>query len=243
MERKKAQLKKKIFIRGKLRTITGLHIGGSDQSLSIGGVDNVVVRDPITSMPYVPGSSIKGKMRTLVEKLHGLIDKEGKVYQPDEKAPEEGKLLGKVFGVSAQSKLDEPTRLIVRDAMLTEESAKELERLETDLPYTEVKTEVTINRLTSAANPRQMERVPAGAEFAFEMVLNIYQGDDEKELLKMVFEGMELLQDDFLGGSGTRGYGKIKLFVDNLHYKDVNTYKELQPEKEYAEVKIPEALK
>ncbi len=243
MEREKAQLKKKIFIRGKLKAITGLHIGGSDQSLSIGGVDNVVVRDPITSMPYVPGSSIKGKMRTLVEKLHGLIDEKGKVYEPGEDAPKEGKLLGKVFGVSAQNKLSEPTRLIVRDAMLTEESAKELERLETDLPYTEVKTEVTINRLTSAANPRQMERVPAGAEFAFEMVLNIYQGDDEKELLKMVFEGMELLQDDFLGGSGTRGYGKIKLFVDNLHYKDVNTYKELQPEKEYAEVKIPEALK
>lgn len=243
MEKEKAQLNKKIFIRGKLKAITGLHIGGSDQSLSIGGVDNVVVRDPITSMPYVPGSSVKGKMRTLVEKLHGLIDEKGKVYEPAEDAPEEGKLLGKVFGVSAQNKLSEPTRLIVRDAMLTEESAKELERLETDLPYTEVKTEVTINRLTSAANPRQMERVPAGAEFAFEMVLNIYQGDDEKELLQMVFEGMELLQDDFLGGSGTRGYGKIKLSVDNLYYKDVNTYKELQPEKEYAEVEIPESLK
>jgi len=243
MEKEKAQLKKKIFIRGKLKAITGLHIGGSDQSLSIGGVDSVVVRDPITSMPYVPGSSVKGKMRTLVEKLHGLINEKGEAYQPDENAPEEGKRLGKVFGVSAQNKLSEPTRLIVRDAMLTEESAKELERLETDLPYTEVKTEVTINRLTSKANPRQMERVPAGAEFSFEMVLNIYKGDDEKELLKMVFEGMELLQDDFLGGSGTRGYGKIKLSVGGLYYKDIDTYKELQPEKEYTEVGIPEELK
>lgn len=244
MAEKAMQLKKKIFIRGKLKALSGLHIGGSDQALSIGGVDNVVVRDPITGKPYVPGSSIKGKTRVLVAKLNGLVTKDGKVFEPDENEErEEAILFGKVFGVSAQNNIGEPTRLIVRDAMLTKESADELERLETDLPYTEVKTEVTINRITSKANPRQMERVPAGAEFEFEMVLNIYEGDNEKALLDMVLEGMELLQDDFLGGSGSRGYGKVKLSVDKLYFKDVDIYKNLQPEKEYTGVEIPKELK
>ena len=244
MAEKTVQLKKKIFVRGKLKALSGLHIGGSDQALSIGGVDNVVVRDPITGKPYVPGSSIKGKTRVLVAKLNGLVTKDGKVFEPDkDEEREEAILFGKVFGVSAQNNIGEPTRLIVRDAMLTKESADELERLETDLPYTEVKTEVTINRITSKANPRQMERVPAGAEFEFEMVLNIYEGDNEKALLDMVLEGMELLQDDFLGGSGSRGYGKVKLSVDKLYFKDVDIYKNLQPEKEYTGVEIPKELK
>ncbi len=241
------ELTKKIFIKGSIECKSGLHIGGSDQALSIGGVDNVVVRDPLTNVPYIPGSSIKGKMRSLLEKLYGLQPNspEGQktIYVPDRNAQPEGMMIGKLFGVPAESDLNEPSRIIVRDAFITPESKKELDKLETDLPYSEVKTEVTINRLTSKANPRQMERVPAGAEFSFEIIVNIYKGDDEKEILNEVFKGMILVQDDFLGGSGSRGYGKVKLRVKKLAYKEQETYKNLGEEKKCEDLTIPEQLK
>lgn len=242
----KVELKKKIFIKGTLECKTGLHIGGSDQALSIGGLDNVVVRDPITNIPYIPGSSIKGKMRSLLEKLYGLQPNNPKnkkmIYVPDKDATKEGLMIGKIFGVPAESDIKEPTRLIVRDAFMTEDSVKLLKSLETDLPYTEVKTEVTINRATSEANPRQMERVPAKTKFDFEMVVNIYEEDNEKEILDEILKGLTLIQDDFLGGSGSRGYGKVKFVITSLTYRDKNIYKELKEEKPYDE-SIPTSLK
>lgn len=240
----KAELTKKIFVRGILECKTGLHIGGSDQALSIGGVDNVVVRDPTTGFPYIPGSSIKGKMRSLLEKFHGLIDQENQmVYVPkSENDKKEGLMIGKIFGLPAESKLNEPARLIVRDAFMTDDSVSLLKSLETDLPYTEVKTEVTINRLTSKANPRQMERVPANTKFNFEMVVNIYEEDNEKEILGEIFNGLTLIQDDYLGGSGSRGYGKVKFTITDITYKDKEIYKELEEEKPY-NVQIQPSLK
>ena len=243
----KVELTKKIFIKGAIQCKSGLHIGGSDQALSIGGVDNVVVRDPLTNVPYIPGSSIKGKMRSLLEKLYGLQPNSpsGKpfIYVPDKNAPPQGIMIGKLFGVPAESDLNEPSRIIVRDAFIKPESKKELEKLETDLPYSEVKTEVTINRLTSKANPRQMERVPAGTKFGFEIIVNIYEGDDEKEILKEVFKGMMLVQDDFLGGSGSRGYGKVKFNVEELSFRTKNIYKELGDKEKYTDLEIPKELR
>lgn len=230
------KLTKKIFINGNIICKTGLHIGGSGEEMSIGGVDNIVIRDPLTNAPYIPGSSLKGKMRSLLDKCAG-IDNNGNHLDKSK-----GDLIFKVFGPRADEK-KEIGRLIVRDAFITEESIQRLSALETELPYTEVKTEVTINRVTSEANPRQMERVPAGAEFDFELVLNIFEGDDDRELLSLVFEGMMLLQDDYLGGSGTRGYGKISFKNLNIKYRTIEDYIAEKPAKAYEQYSLPETFK
>jgi len=121
-----------------------------------------------------------------------------------------------VFGVPGERDFATPTRLVVRDAFLSDESAQKLENAQTDLPYTEVKTEVSIDRVTSAANPRQMERVPAGAVFCqAEMVFSLYEGEgcsakEDLNRLNVLLEGMQLLEEDYLGGLGSRGSGKIK---------------------------------
>lgn len=241
MNENKATLEKKIFIRGRILAKTGLHIGGSSLGMSIGGADSVVIRDPITSRPYIPGSSLKGKMRSLIEKVTGKIHVDDKGnYLPYQKIDHP---IGKVFGVSADKKIEStPTRLIVRDAHLeNEELLAEAEN--TDMLYTEIKTEVNIDRLTSKANPRQIERVPAGALFSMEMVLNVYQGDNVEELLNTVFDALKLVQDDYLGGNGTRGYGKVKITVDELTFKDKAAYLENGQAQPMEGVDIPAELR
>ncbi len=240
MNENKATLEKKIFIRGQILAKTGLHIGGSSLGMSIGGADSVVIRDPITSKPYIPGSSLKGKMRSLLEKLEAKFEIKGDNFLPTKDINHR---IGKVFGVSADNEnKSAPTRLIVRDAHLeNEELLAEAEN--TDMLYTEIKTEVTIDRLTSKANPRQIERVPAGARFSMEMVLNVYQDDDEEELLNTVFDALKLVQDDYLGGNGTRGYGKVKITVDELTFKDKTAYLENGQAQPMEGVDIPAELR
>ncbi len=241
MSENKATLMKKIFIRGKIEAVTGLHIGGSSLGMSIGGADSVVIRDPLSNKPYIPGSSLKGKMRSLSEKLKGKIyvDENGN-YLPYNKIDHP---IGQVFGVSADKKMEStPTRLIVRDCPLV--NSKDLEEAEnTDMPFTEIKTEVVIDRLSSKANPRQIERVPAGAVFELEMVLNVYNGDDENELVSTVFEALKLVQDDYLGGNGTRGYGKVNITIDSLTFKDKDAYLNGGEAQVLTEIKIPAELK
>jgi len=214
-----SKIKSKIFIRGKITVLTGLHIGGNSVGMAIGGADNVVVRNPLTNEPYIPGSSIRGKMRSLLERVRGMEEntgeggfsyKGGKANAGQNSATD----LGKLFGVSASETTKEPTRLIVRDAHLTDESKDALENApNTDMPMTEVKTEVNIDRITSAATPRQFERVPAGAEFKFEFILTLMEGDDDGQFLNLIREGMELVQHDSLGGHGSRGYGSVQFTV------------------------------
>lgn len=212
------KLEGKILIRGKVETLTGLHIGGSSTGLEIGGVDSVIIRDPVTNRPYIPGSSLKGGMRSLLERTEGkkFNKRVGRshIHMCEDAEAYQKCNVCRIFGVTADSIEGAMTltRLIVRDAKLADESAKLLESADTDLPYTDVKTEVVIDRITSAANPRQLERVPAGAKFEFEMVFNVYDPEDKK-LLKSLFEAMCLLEDDYLGGQGSRGYGRIK-FAD-----------------------------
>jgi len=222
------KLVKKIIITGQIETKTGLHIGGSDVGLSIGGADSPVIRDPLTNVPYIPGSSIKGKMRSLIEKVTpGItydknVGKGIKIHQC--KDPQ--CLICTMFGRPAEEETATPPRLYVRDAMMQLEWVNKLrENKNTDMPYTEVKTEVVIDRVTSAANPRQIERVPAGAVFNFEMILNVYDCDKEADLLGLIEEGRHLLNDDYLGGSGTRGYGKVEMKFDPKKYKDEAIYK------------------
>ena len=196
-----------------------MHIGGSSEGLEIGGVDNAIIRNPLTKRPYIPGSSLKGKMRSQTEKVLGLPqnNKIGRVFIHTCKTPEDYKKcpVCQVFGVSAaEEKTLGQTRLIVRDANLSSESAKKLENANTDMPYAELKTEVAIDRVTSAASPRNLERVPAGAVFdGAELVYSIYEkGDIDR--LKVVIDALQLVEDDYLGGSGSRGSGKVKF--DNI---------------------------
>ncbi|MCB1825921.1 MAG: type III-A CRISPR-associated RAMP protein Csm3 [Candidatus Competibacteraceae bacterium] len=239
-------IQSKIFIRGKLVALTGLHIGGNSVGMAIGGADAVVVRNPLTNEPYVPGSSLRGKMRSLLERVRGQegvnqnleggfsVGKNGALAGKDASTS-----LGKLFGVAAEN-AKEPTRLIVRDAPLTRSSSEALKKApNTDMPMTEVKTEVWIDRITSQANPRQIERVPAGAEFRFELVLTLLQGDDKEHFLKLVFEGLRLVEADALGGKGTRGYGRVKFRVDELAERTVEDYRKGQDGKPFTGYSIP----
>jgi CRISPR-associated protein Csm3 len=237
----------KFRIKGRIVLRSGLHIGGGDVGLAIGGADKVVVRNPQDGCPYVPGSSLKGKLRALLEKA-GMTksplpvktgqDKDGKPtfeVKPCQ-CGNRGCAVCQVFGVSAAerdgteigedgalTKWSGVGRLRVRDCHLTKLSADDMKSWRyLDMPYTEVKTEVAIDRLTSKANPRNFERVPAGAEFDMELVLDCFEGDDADKFLDALKTALELLEHDYLGGQGTRGYGAVRVIVDSVAGLDVN---------------------
>ena len=210
-------LKKKIIYKGAVKLLTGMHIGGTNTALNIGGPDKFVVRNPLNNVPYIPGSSLKGKMRSLVELREG----ESVDGKPSNDANTKS---GALFGVSGDSNSSRPSRLIVRDAQMATEAdtAEELalyglkksdipDFSKTDLPYTESKTEVAIDRVTAKANPRTFERVPAGALFKLDLVLNIFEDEDEDQLKSTLRKAIALLEDDYLGGHGSRGYGHVKI--------------------------------
>ena len=207
------KLQKKLIYNGTVTLLTGLHIGGTNAALNIGGPDKFVVRNPINNIPYIPGSSLKGKMRSLVEIKEGTTNGGKPTNDPTTKA-------GALFGISGDSDNSRPSRLIVRDAELDINSC---DFSHTDLPYTESKTEVAIDRVTSKPNPRTFERVPAGAKFNVNMVLNIFEGEDEAQLRSTLKMAIDLLQDDYLGGHGSRGYGQVKFDI-NLDNPEVKTY-------------------
>ena len=221
----------RVFIEATIVAKTGLHIGGSGSDLEIGGLDKEIIRNPITKRPYIPGSSLRGKMRSQMEKLLGLPQnrKIGQVTIHTCATREEFKKNGgcpvcTVFGVPAEMDYDNPTRLVVRDAELTDESAEKMQDARTDLLYAELKTEVAIDRVTSAATPRTLERVPAGAEFGpTELVFSIYEKADY-ERLKTVIDALQLVEDDYLGGSGSRGYGKVQFVNIKVYARNGQDY-------------------
>jgi CRISPR-associated protein Csm3 len=210
------KLIKKVFYTGTITLKTGLHIGGTNASLNIGGPDKFVVRNPISNIPYIPGSSLKGKMRALVEISTGFvtISEKGDVGPTNDSS----NIVGKLFGTAGDGDDKHPSRLIVRDADL--DVSNEDMFSNTDLPYTESKTEVAIDRVTSKANPRTFERVPAGAKFKLELVLNVFENEDEKGLKATLNQAIKLLEDDYLGGHGSRGYGQVKIELENPDGKD-----------------------
>ncbi|WP_346710599.1 type III-A CRISPR-associated RAMP protein Csm3 [Phocaeicola salanitronis] len=206
-----SKLLKKIVYTGTITLKTGLHIGGTNAALNIGGPDKFVVRNPVNNVPYIPGSSLKGKMRALVEIANGCITY---TNRGEAKASEDpNSISGRLFGVATGKDNNRPSRLIVRDAEMDISHPEMFEN--TDLPYTESKTEVTIDRVTAKANPRTFERVPAGAVFKLNMVLNIFEGEDEQGLKDTVKQAIRLLENDYLGGNGSRGYGQVKIMLDN----------------------------
>lgn len=215
------KLLKKIEITGTLTLKTGLHIGGTNTSMSIGGIDTAVIRNPLTNQPFIPGSSLKGKMRSLLEVCLGEIGTRqgGNV----ENGPSTQGKAADLFGNAVNEK-QKPSRAIVRDCNLTKANADYLLQ-HTEIPYTEGKTEVVIDRITSAANPRQIERVPAGAIFDLNIILNIWEQDNnENELIHNLFKSLQLVHDDYLGGSGSRGYGHVDFGIEDLKEKTMDEY-------------------
>lgn len=206
----------RVVITGQIITETGLRIGGTPSGVEIGGIDNIVLRNPVSRLPYIPGSSLKGKMRSLFERYSRVpincpIDKVRIHSCHNEKTDENYKNCDvcHIFGLPADgaTKAAHPTPLIVRDVTLTSVGDRNVGEIN---EYTEVKWEATIDRITSAAVPRQMERVPAGAVFKpMELIYNIYN-QDLCMRLPQVFVALQLVEDDYLGGLGSRGSGKVR---------------------------------
>mgnify|MGYP000575090212 FL=1 len=189
----------KIEISGTLEVVTGLHIGGSSAFSAIGAVDSPVVKDTRTNQPMIPGSSLKGKMRSLLAKRYN----EFKAEKPDDDA----ECLTDLFG-SAKKGQVKTSRLLFTDMFL--ENMDELKRAGLT-GATEVKFENSISRATAVANPRQIERVVRGAVFPLQL---IYEVEDEEKMIsdfQILKEGFELLEYDYLGGNGSRGYGRVKI--------------------------------
>lgn len=204
----------KVIIKGRMEVVTGLHIGASKETVKIGGIDSPVVRDPVTNLPYIPGSSLKGKMRSLMEKALGKEFKWISKHPPiqihvcgDEHC-EVCRLFGSSSEMVGREQKHIPARLIVRDLHLLNKDA--LEKIDTGLPYTEWKFENSIDRVTSAANPRQIERVPAGAVFGLELVYDAQDMEQLREDIENIHRALKLLEDDALGGHGSRGYGQVR---------------------------------
>ena len=188
----------KIQITGNIIVETGMHIGGSTAFAAIGTVDSPVIKDSRTNLPIIPGSSLKGKMRSLLAKEMNTT-----VVAPDDDCPE----LARLFGTAKKGNVT-PSRLLFSDMSLANEEELRRAGLQS---LTEVKFENTINRATAVANPRQIERVVRGSVFKMDIIYHVDSGHEDEIIpdMKVLAEGLKLLHYDYLGGNGSRGYGKI----------------------------------
>lgn len=190
----------KIEITGEIEVVSGLHIGASDAFAAIGAIDSPVIRDVYSDFPMIPGSSLKGKIRSLLSKAYpnpNVIEKT---------ADDDSDNILRLFGCAKKDKLKN-SRLIFSDMVM--DNWTELKKLGLQC-QTEAKFENTISRMTSEANPRQIERVVRGATFPLQLIYNVENEDEIIEDITLLKEGMTLLSYDYLGGSGSRGYGKVK---------------------------------
>ncbi len=234
----------KAFISGRIVVKTGLHIGGSKAVLDIGGVDLNVIKT-VQGVPFIPGSSLKGKLRSILAREEGSLAIKRESNMPSDMKVDSEKI-NLLFGKGAEKDADgaQPpkvpekcllTRLIVRDAFLdTVHYRQHFYDIEPDdkdfedelVSYTEIKTENTINRMTGTAqHPRQLERVPADAEFDFEIIYNVFDENEKVSHLNELIQAFRILEDDYLGGSGSRGYGQIGFKEMNYEYKSIEDYK------------------
>ena len=207
-------LKGKLLINGTIKLITGLHIGTSGDFSAIGAVDSIVIRDSVTNKPMIPGSSLKGKMRYLLARTKYSNFENFSLNREEIK-----EIQKEVYRLFGSSKPIIASRLQFQDSLLSDKTINEIfNGIEFDLPYTEIKYENTIDA-NGIANPRQQERVPAEAEFDFKIVYNIEKIEDFKEDMRNILLMMDVLEDDYLGGHGTRGYGRIKFKNLSLELK------------------------
>src|SRR5208282_5617502 len=227
----------KLILEGVMTCETGLHVGAGKGSLEIGGSDNPVVKDAF-GRPYVPGSSLRGKIRSLLEQSSGLAvptelvylsrrkGQEVRIHQSDRPDDDICLLFGRnpgrmerVQGETLDTTQATPARLAVYDAPLDPDSITVQMRENLDDELTEVKSENAIDRITSQANPRTLERVPAGARFRVRLVLDVLCEED-KALAARVVEGLRLLEDDALGGGGSRGSGRVRFANLKLNWRN-----------------------
>jgi CRISPR-associated protein Csm3 len=239
----------KLILEGQLHCETGLHIGAGKGSLEIGGSDNPVVKDA-SGRPYIPGSSLRGKIRSLLEQFSGAAvpselvylsrrkGQEVRIHQSDR--PDDvicllfGRNAGRmerVTGDAVESHNATPARLAVFDAPLEPESITAPMRENLDDELTEVKSENAIDRITSQANPRTLERVPAGARFRVRFVVDLLC-DEDAPLFTLLVQGLRLLEDDALGGGGSRGSGRVRLSNLKLVWRNREYYASGGAEKE-----------
>lgn len=190
----------KIQITGIIEVVTGMHIGGSSAFAAIGAVDSPVIKDARENIPMIPGSSLKGKMRTLLAKEFN----ENMAAKPDD----DNEKLTRLFGTAKKGNVKR-SRIQIADMIMTNTEEFRQRGVQS---LTEIKFENTINRITAVANPRQIERVIRGSEFELDMVYEVWEQENPEiiEDMKTLAEGMKLLEYDYLGGNGSRGYGKIK---------------------------------
>lgn len=196
-----------------IKVKTGLHIGGTNEEIKIGGIDNQVIttsyeyNNKMYDLPYIPGSSIKGKLRSILSAF----------YQNKE-------IIEKVFGRGNNEKdnIDRRTRLIVRDFYLTEDEIKNY--VDNDFKLTEIKGENIIDPLTSKATPRFIERIKPGTVFEGKFILSIYEDDDEEAMTGLIMDGLELIRDSYLGGNGSRGYGSVEIYKKQQNKKGIKDY-------------------
>jgi CRISPR-associated protein Csm3 len=271
----------KLTLTCQLTAKTGLHIGGGGENLDIGGLDKPVIRDPLTKYPYLPGSSIKGKLRATLERLlkkplnrtggsgtwryesDDLVDGFSEVeagqfiryegaktcqisrlfgstggsdfWMPIEIATNERlfsdknptRIIANQNCVKINRGRNAPSRLIVRDCHLSTESADKLKKVDTGLYMTEWKFENGIDRVTAAANPRQLERVPADSKFDFELIYTVENPELAVEDLQNIAIALAFLEDDALGGHGSRGYGKVKFENFKFNYRSLEQYRQI----------------
>ncbi len=257
----KGVLKLKVVIKAK----TGLHIGGAKENVEIGGIDNIVEKlkaffpaekingkDRFIDVPYIPGSSLKGKIRSLLEWIEkpqyndtNNFDNTRPIALAPRKEDKRGQPCGcgrckicKLFGAH-QAQGQEPVRLRFDDFFPTCDTIRLWEST-LDSGYVEIKVENMINRIKGVAeNPRHTERVIAGSEFEGYITLRIFEGDDLNEILKVLKTGFEMLEDDYLGGSGSRGYGRVEIRIEGYEYKKIEDGKY---EKVEADKSVEEAI-
>jgi CRISPR-associated protein Csm3 len=241
----------KLILEGEMHCETGLHVGAGKGSLEIGGSDNPVVKDAF-GRPYVPGSSLRGKLRSLLEQSSGLAvpgelvylsrrkGQEVRIHQSDRPDDEICLLFGRnpgrmerVQGETLETTQATPARLSVFDAPLDPESITPQMREALDDELTEVKSENAIDRITSQANPRTLERVPSGARFRVRLVMDVLCEEDAP-LFGRVLEGLRLLEDDSLGGGGSRGSGRVSFAKLRLIWRGRGYYAQGASEKEIA---------
>jgi CRISPR-associated protein Csm3 len=241
----------KLILEGVMTCETGLHVGAGKGSLEIGGSDNPVAKDAF-GRPYVPGSSLRGKIRSLLEQASGLAvpaelvflsrrkGQEVRIHQSDRPDDEICLLFGRnpgrmerVQGETLETSQATPARLSVFDAPLELDSITPQMRENLDDELTEVKSENAIDRITSQANPRTLERVPAGARFKIRFVMDVLC-DEDAPLFARVLEGLRLLEDDSLGGGGSRGSGRVSFSALRLAWRGKEYYASGAAEKEIA---------
>ena len=202
---------------------TGLRIGASKEEAGPGEIDNPIIRHPITRLPYIPGSSLKGKLRSLLESVYS--EKAQETGNPCDCGDYENCDVCRLFGCGDQKKTTQPTRLLFRDCFLTEESENVLKQASEDsgIFYSEIKQEIRIDRKAGNAKRgglRSVERVPADTMFNIELMMRVYEGDDVEHHKKKIEEAFGMLENDYLGGNGSRGYGKVSF--SEIKFEDID---------------------